>query len=354
MSYWRGYEGMRLSSLRSIWKPEVYHGHHKQKRYFEGWYFKFASANSEKRYAVIPGIFLHENPADSHCFVQTLDGITGDTSYHRYPVEEFHAAKDEFDLRVGPNHFRLDHISLDLDSPQRVMKGSVHFGDLQPWPVQFFSPGIMGWYTFTPFMECYHGVLSLDHPVSGNLLVDGQNIDFAGGRGYIEKDWGKAFPSAYIWMQTNHFDTMGTSLTASVARIPWLGRAFRGEIVGLWHQGELYRFAKYTGAKTANLTLTDTHVHWELVGKTGEQHYANYRLEIDAERSKGGLLHAPYRIGMVERIVESLTAKINVRLIKLVGGKEDIIFAEQGRFGGLEVAGELEKLVDNEVSLANK
>ncbi|MCK7537696.1 MAG: tocopherol cyclase family protein [Marinilabiliales bacterium] len=29
--------------------------------------------------------------------------------------------------------------------------------------------------------------------------------DFSGGRGYIEKDWGHSFPSAYVWMQSNHF-----------------------------------------------------------------------------------------------------------------------------------------------------
>ena len=33
------------------------------------------------------------------------------------------------------------------------------------------------------------------------------------------------------------------------AIIPWLGSTFWGTIVGLWHEGRLYRFATYTGAK---------------------------------------------------------------------------------------------------------
>ena len=35
-------------------------------------------------------------------------------------------------------------------------------------------------------------------------------------RGYIEKDWGKAFPHSWLWLQTNHFTQPGTSLSASV------------------------------------------------------------------------------------------------------------------------------------------
>jgi tocopherol cyclase len=104
------------------------------------------------------------------------------------------------------------------------------------------SPGAMGWYTFLPFMQTYRGILSLDHRMEGSLTIDLEKIDFSDGRGTMEKNWGKAFPRAYIWIQSNHFSTPGTSLTASVATIPWLGSWFRGFIVGLWHNDKLYRF----------------------------------------------------------------------------------------------------------------
>ena len=47
------------------------------------------------------------------------------------------------------------------------------------------------------------------------IIVNDNNKPF-GGRGYIEKDWGQAFPRAWIWTQSNHFgaDAPGTSLTA--------------------------------------------------------------------------------------------------------------------------------------------
>ena len=46
----------------------------------------------------------------------------------------------------------------------------------------------MGPFAFVPFMECYHGIVSMDHIIQGELEIDGVNIDFSNGRGYLEKD----------------------------------------------------------------------------------------------------------------------------------------------------------------------
>ncbi len=62
----------------------------------------------------------------------------------------------------------------------------------------------------------------MDHSVSGELEFNGEPVDFSGGRGYIEKDWGSYFPEGYIWLQSNHFDEPGISAKTSVAKIPWL------------------------------------------------------------------------------------------------------------------------------------
>jgi hypothetical protein len=51
----------------------------------------------------------------------------------------------------------------------------------------------MGPYAFVPFMECYHGILSMDHKINGQLIIHDEIIDFTGGKGYMEKDWGQSF-----------------------------------------------------------------------------------------------------------------------------------------------------------------
>jgi hypothetical protein len=333
---------------RNIWRPAAYHGHPQSRGCFEGWYFKLVDPTERHRLAVIPGVFLGKDPATSHAFVQTLDGVTGRTTYHRFPLAEFRAVPAAFDLAIGPNRFTGAGIDLKLESPERHLVGTVRFGNITPWPVTWRSPGIMDWYSFVPFMECYHGVLSFDHELRGLLAVDGQAVDFHGGRGYIEKDWGQAFPRAWIWLQTNHFGAPGTCLTASVARIPWLGSAFRGFIAGFWWHGRLYRFATYTGARIERLEVTRDHVFWTLRGVNRIDGAKNeYRLELIAHRDEEGvdLLHAPYRTAMLQRVLESLTAQVDVRLVRLDSGRERTLFTGTGRHAGLEIGGAIEEIL---------
>ena len=54
----------------------------------------------------------------------------------------------------------------------------------------------MGWFGWLPIMECYHGVVSLDHAIEGQITMDGNAINLTGGRGYMEKTGGAPFPLA--------------------------------------------------------------------------------------------------------------------------------------------------------------
>lgn len=325
-------------------QPALYHGHGKQRNFFEGWYFKLVDSTQTHRYAIIPGIFLDDGSGDdSHAFVQVLDGTRAEATYTRYPLDAFAADPQAFDIRVGPNHFSADGITLDIDTPDRRVRGALRFVDPKPWPVTVTAPGIMGWYAYLPFMQCYHGVVSLDHGLVGELVVDGARVSFDGGRGYNEKDWGQSFPGAYIWLQGNHFPTPGTSLTASVATIPWLGSEFRGVIVGLLHEGRLYRFATYTGAQVEHLRLTDTHVDWALSGRVDGQ---RYRLLLSADRAEGGILRSPERTAMLARVAETMTATVDVRLVALDGDREREVFAGRSSNACLETVGDLDRILD--------
>ncbi|MGD8398233.1 MAG: tocopherol cyclase family protein [Anaerolineae bacterium] len=321
--------------FRNILHPARYHGHDKRPPFFEGWYYKLVSEGGRQRYAIIPGIFLSDDPDRQHAFVQVLDGVTGRSAYHRYPADAFWAARDAFHLRIGDSDFTADRIRLNVEGEELGVQGELRFEGITPWPVRLTSPGIMGWYAWVPFMETYHGVVSLDHGIEGGLTVEGATVDFSGGRGYIEKDWGRAFPAAWIWLQANHFDAPGTSLTASVAIIPWLRGSFPGFILGLWHEGQLYRFATYTGARIASLDIGDRVVEWRVVDD-------HYRLHMTATRPQGGLLQAPTTVGMDRRIAETMDARVDVRLEELGGGAE--VFSGTGRYACLEAVGDLDRL----------
>jgi hypothetical protein len=326
-----------IQFLRTTLNPAGYHGHGMAPPFFEGWYYKLVDASQQHRLAIIPGIFLSQDPARHHAFVQVLDGRTGKGTYHRYRAEEFWAAKSGLDLRIGPNRFTRETLSLDIDAADISIRGSLHFDNLTPWPVTVASPGIMGWYAWVPLMQCYHGIVSLDHGIEGGLVLNDQPIDFVGGRGYIEKDWGRSFPSAWIWFQSNHFEQPGTSLTASVAIIPWIRRSFPGFIIGVWHDGVLYRFATYTGARIEKLDITDEQVRWVVCDR-------HHRLELEAIRAEGGLLQAPTTLDMGRRIAETLNATVRLALYELGHREPRLLVAGTGRHAGLEAVGNLASL----------
>ena len=328
--------------VRATLNPAGYHGPRGGYRpalpFFEGWYFKLVDAREAARLAVIPGVFHAQDPAESHAFVQVLDGATGQATYHRYPIEAFQAAGTGFDIWIGPNRFSQTGLTVDIDDGQHTLRGELRFRNPAPapWPVTLLSPGIMGWYAWAPFMECYHGVVSFNHGLDGELTLGGQRRDFAGGRGYIEKDWGRSFPSAWIWAQTNHFARAETCLTASIAIIPWRGSAFPGFIVGLRHNDRLYRFATYTGARTRALDIGPDQVRWVVANR-------QHTLEMVATRAQGALLVAPTPSGMDRRIAETLDARVAVRLTE-AGPNGRRILEDEGRNAGLEAAGDLDRL----------
>jgi hypothetical protein len=176
----------------------------------------------------------------------------------------------------------------------------------------------------------------MDHAISGHVIVDGSHTCLDDGRGYIEKDWGKGFPRGYIWAQSNHFAEQGISVSASVARIPWLRGAFRGHLIGFLFRGNLYRFTTYTGSEIEHISIDDQSSMLVVRDK-------KFRLEINATRSQGAVLHAPYEDQMVERVAESMDSRIEVRFQNCEDQK--LIFEGSGKHGCLEVQGDLESIL---------
>jgi hypothetical protein len=277
-----------LGGLRSTLNPDIYHGASGSRPFFEGWYFKLVDASEAARYAIIPGVSRGADPSRDHAFVQVLDGATGRVEYAEYPVAEFVSAPDRFDVVVGGSRFTRDWISLDVDRQGCAVRGRLDFQGRVAWPRSVLSPGL-------------------------------------------------AFPAGYIWFQSNHFATPGTSLTASLAVIPWLRGAFPGFIVGLLHAGCLHRFATYTGARTEALDVGDREVVWTVRDR-------RRRLTMRLAREGGGILRAPTTIAMDRRIVESLSATAEVRLEE-IGARSRVVFEGSCKHGGLEAAGDLDRLV---------
>ena len=215
--------------LRKLSHPEIFQGNQKQKKYFEGWYFKMVSSDGSSILSIIPGISLSGDGKEQHAFIQIIDGKTAKTDYYSFPIGEFSFSKKKFAVKIGQNYFSKDKIILNIQTDSSFVSGEVRMSEQVPLSApKILNSGIMGWYRFVPFMQCYHGVVSLTHSLDGNLVKDRKQYNFNNGRGYIEKDWGSSMPSAWIWIQSNNFSKGNSSFMCSIANVPWLGKPFTG------------------------------------------------------------------------------------------------------------------------------
>jgi len=322
---------MILNRIKALFNPSLYHGWGRSSKFFEGWYYKVVSNDQKHAFAFIPGIAMDEK-GKKQSFIQVLDGKKFTSKYYKYKFIDFKSNSNKHNIVISKNIFLKDSIELDLSN----ISGKLFFKNLSPWSNSIFSPGIMGPYSFVPFMECYHGILSMNHTIEGKLIVNNKVVDFSQGKGYIEKDWGHSFPEAYIWMQCNNFNDSGVSIKASVAKIPWLGSSFIGFIAGVLIEGVLIEFTTYNFSKLIKCSVNNKTVQLNLENPS-------YVLQIILHRKKPTELVAPISGFMDARIEECMDGKMEVLLKKKKSN--EIIYNNSGTTAALEVAGLYENLL---------
>lgn len=290
-----------------------YQGLGRERAYFEGWYVKLVGPSGTL--AFIPGINM-DAEGYKEAFLQIVSAARAYPL--TVPFDRFAARTDRLAVRLPGCRFTAEGLSLDVRTPVVTCRGTVRFGPLCP-P----ASDVMGPFRFVPGMECHHGVVSLAHSLSGQITLQGETMVFDGGTGYIEKDWGRSFPSSYIWAQCN--DLGGDiAVMASAADIPFLGARFSGCIAIVEHAGQQYRFATYRGA----------HVR-RFHPRTLILEQGRHRLEIHLMEQQAVPLRAP-AVGRMERTIRE-HPDCTVRFRYLVEGWP--VFDRVGAHAGYEYVG---------------
>lgn len=296
-----------------------------RKDYFEGWYFK--NTTRDKGIAFIPGINI--NKRERKAFIQV---ITNSNSYFiNYDIDDFSYGDNPFYVRIGNNYFSKERIHIDIiDSKQNLrVYGDIKYSNSININTSIFSPNIMGLFSYVPFMECNHAILSMKTKADGLIEINDNIIKFNNDIGYIEKDWGCSFPKSYIWCQGNNFKKKDASYMISIADIPFKVFHFRGIICSLIINDKEYRFSTYNGAKLIKYDVGENSIN--IVLKKGY-----YYLEMKSESNSGLKLTAPVKGKMEKDILESINASIKV-MLKI---KNEIIFSDSSINCGLEIVHE--------------
>lgn len=315
---------MNFRRNMKLFYPALFQGEKflkKGSKYFEGWYFKIITENLES-IAFIPGISISKD--EKYAFIQVIFGNTGKSEYIKYPLESFKYSKNKFEISIGNNYF--SEFFMKFDITELNIKGEIFFTNNSYIKTALFSPGIMGPFSFVPFMECSHGLILMNSFTEGVLNINNNPVDFGGGKAYVEKDWGRSFPEKWIWLQGNKFSDKNSSFVFSIAKIPWLGSSFVGFFSVLIVDNKEYRFATYKNSKIDELIVSKKSIKIELRN-------FNIKLEISVNINNQGVLVAPSLGKMDRKIYESIDSVINIKLLD----KSLLIYEDQSLACGCEI-----------------
>lgn len=319
--------------MEKIKNPIVFQGERRRRDYFEGWYYKLVTKDWDDALSLIPGISLFRE--DPHCFVQYIlvrtskKKKTTKTGYLRFDHSDFLYNHHPFRICVADNAFTETSLSINLKDHSQSLNGDIAFGPFTQIKKTFLIPNIMGPFAYLSHMECYHGVISMNHELNGSIRVDEDIISFDGGKGYIEKDWGRSFPKKYLWIQCNHFHEKETSLMCSIAEIPLFGGSFQGFLCNLVLGGIEYRFATYKGSRMRILNTTRDHIRVQFEDW-------NTCFVLEATLGDTGELMAPQMSGMKKTIKEGMTGQV---IFTLQNKKTNQMKRDDSYMAGIEIVG---------------
>ena len=314
-----------MKNLLLIKKPELFQGEEYIKsdaNYFEGWYFK--NINNKDGISFIPGINI--NKEEKKAFIQV---ITNDSSYFvNYNIDNFKFNHTPFYIQIDNNFFSKNSMHIDIkdDTQDLMIYGDIKYSNNKNINTNFLSPNIMGPFSYIPFMECNHAILSMKSKADGLININNKGIKFDNSISYIEKDWGCSFPKSYIWCQGNDFQNSNTSFMLSIADIPFKVFNFKGFICSLIIDNTEFRFATYNNAKLVKYDVNENYIN--IILQKG-----HYSLNIISKFTVGLKLFAPVKGKMEKDIFESISTSITVTLKK----NNTVVFSDTSKNCGLEI-----------------
>ena len=261
--------------------------------YFEGWYLKHQNRKGQTR-ALIPAYHI-DSAGQRTASLQVISN--SDAYWLECPDAQLQCSRQPFQIQIEQSSFSSQGIDLHTEQAGLSLHGTLHYG-----PFTILRSDIMGLFRFFAGMQCSHSVISMGHSLQGTLVLNGEQLDFSNGIGYIETDRGHSFPSTYLWTQCLWDGPERNSLMLAAATIPFPVGGFTGCICFVFYRGREYRLATYRGAKIEE---------WSPSGAIIRQ--GKYRLEAELLKERKHALRAPVEGRMERTIHESLCAEVRYR-----------------------------------------
>jgi tocopherol cyclase len=188
-----------------------------------------------------------------------------------------------------------------------------------------------GWLSYLPIFEPGWQILMAHGLATGWIDWNGKRYDFTDAPAYGEKNWGRAFPQKWFWLNCNGFDNEpDLALTAGGGRRQVLWWEESAALVGIHYQGKFYEFVPWNSKVSWQIQPWG---RWQMQGENAE-----YQVELTGTTDKPGtLLRAPTQEGLIFFCRDTMQGKLTLEL-RRKGNNSPIIKASSS-VCGLETGG---------------
>jgi len=334
-----------------------YHWAGETDRFFEGWYYRVTLPEINQTFAFMYSI---DDPAGETAYSGGAAQILGpDDRYfwRTFPnVKGFWAAYQHLGLghwqkrplgsfprQLTPNQFN-QQIEEGYQATATLNQGKLHdptTGETVSWEYEIqplFGWGdpnrpqkaTAGWLSFLPLFEPGWQILMAHGRATGYIQWQGKTYRFTNAPAYSEKNWGRAFPAKWFWLNCNAFiDEPDLALTGGGGRREVLGLGEEVALICFHYQGKFYEFVPW-----------NAEVSWE-IQPWGEWKMTAVGAELKAEivgqtNRKGTLLRAPTETGLEFCCRDTMQGQVDLKLSHRSG---EMIFRASSQNCGLEVGG---------------
>ena len=335
-----------------------YHWDNTSNRFFEGWYFRVTLPEIKQTFAFMYSI---EDPLGgkphSGGAAQIL-GVNDEYLWRTFPeVTGFWASQDNLslghwgktDLGIKPQLLEKDqfahHVKEGYQARATLNQGYIHdpgtdgYGGwcYETTPVygwgnsQQPQQSTGGWLSYLPIFEPGWQILMAHGFASGWIDWHGEVYQFTDAPAYSEKNWGRAFPQKWFWLNCNSFDgEPDLAMTAGGGRRGVLWWMESVALICLHYRGKFYEFVPW-----------NSQVHWQIQpwGRWQMQAYnSEFVVELTGTTEQPGTpLRAPTEQGLRFCCRDTMQGSLELILRTRMG---KIILQASSDVCGLEVGGE--------------
>ncbi len=287
-----------------------FQGSRKSKAYFEGWYIRLSSDRHGWNCSLIPGIAI-DPKGETHAFLQFIES-SGSSHYMAYPREAFKLNPEKLCIQFEGNIISEERIYVDLTSRGLSLKIDLVGSDLPRFSDRFHAMNVMGILGQMPQLPCYHHLIHMDLPVNGHISWSGNTYNFKNASAYMEKDWGRSFPSTWHWIQRSSFQDCEGVLSAVASHVPFGKLKVPAGMAALQIDGEQYFWSSAWG-HTWNFDSGEKRSIYRFLN-------ARHILELEVEAGVSAPLIAPIKGAMERTIYESINSSVHLQ-VRQTGGR---------------------------------